>query len=374
MKKAFLFTFIIVAISAFATRMLSFFLPLYFDELGFNGFEIGVFFSAMAVAGLVIAFPSGILNDRLDSRILILVGILLTALHLFGLSLSKSFIPVLIFMFIYGIGDRLFKLSTDSYILKKVIDRKGFRYGLYDGIRCIAAAIGIFIGGNLLFNFKISLLLSVAGLIILLSIPLLRFLPKTDISFQKLNLYISDIMHRRTLIFLSLLFIFTLHWGVESTVYSLFLQENLGLTTAQMGLFMSLPIIGLGAFAIYIGNKYDKGLSLKKLFFLAFMLSGFGLAMMAITNNVYLSFFFRVIHELGDGAFVVFMFVGASSYFPKVRMGGGYGFVMLVTVISAMVSSLIFSPVGDIFGYHIPHIIVGALVFLAGFFVFLFRR
>ena len=374
MKKEYLFTFILVAVYVFANRLLTFYFPLHFDSLGFNGFEIGVFFSLYAVAGLVIALPSGLLNDRLDSKILIFVGILFAAGYLLGLSFATSFILIAFFMFIGGIGDRIFSLSTDSYILKKVNFRKGFRFALYDAIKCFSAASALFIGGRLLFNFKMGVLLGITGALLVLVIPLIKFLPKTKISFQKLNLYVSDIINRRTIIFLSLLFIFTLHWGVEKTVYSLFLRDNLGLNISQMGLFMSIPVIGLGLFSIYIGNKFDKGLSLNKVLFTAFMLSGFGLTMMALSTNVYISFLFRIIHELGDGAFVVFMFVGVSSYFPKSRIGGNYGFVMLVTVLSSMIGSLVFSPIGDVYGYQVPHIIVGTLIFLSGFMVFLFKK
>ena len=374
MKREYIFTFIIVAIYAFANRLLSFFLPLHFKEIGFSGMEIGLFYSAFALAGLVSAFHSGLLNDRIDSRKMILLGLLLVVAYLVGLSLSQTFIGVIIFMFMGGLGNRIFSLSTDSYILKKVKERKGFNFGLYDAFKSLAAAIAIFIGGRLLFNFEMSFLLAVSGGIIFLSIPLLLKMPKTHIKFQKLNLYISDIKNRRSIIFLILVFIFTLHWGVESTLYALFLENNLGLNIMQMGVFMSFPVALLATTAVYLGTRVDKAMSFKELMFIAFILSGFGLTMMALFSNVYISFIFRLIHEMGDGAFVVFMFMGASSYFPKERMGGNYGSVMLVTIISWMISTLIFSPVGEVYGYHIPHIIVGTLIFFAGFMVFLFKK
>jgi MFS family permease len=365
---------ITVAIFAFSTRLLSFFLPLHFDNLGFSGFEIGLFFAVFAFAGILSAFHTGLWNDRLDSRKLMIIGIILFSVYLFTLSLTNSLIIILIAFFLGGLGNRIFSLSSDSYILKNVNKRKGFKLGLYDAIKCFSAATAILIAGYLLIKFNFSKMLLFSALIILIPILIIYFLPKTEVSFQEIKLYVKDILHRRTLIFLSLLFIFTLHWGVETTSYTLFLKNNLNLSTLQMGLFMAPPVFGLGLFAMFIGNKYDKGLSHKNIFLIAFLLSGFGLFMMALFNNPYISFIFRIIHELGDGAFAIFMLVGTSNYFPKARLGGGYGFVMLTVVISQMLGSLIFSPIGQIYGYHIPHLIIGALIFGAGFFVFMFKK
>jgi MFS family permease len=374
MKSYFNKILIIVAIFAFSTRLLSFFLPLHFDNLGFSGFEIGLFFAVFALAGIVSAFHTGLWNDRFDSRRLMIIGVVFFSIYLFTLSLTTSLILICIAFFIGGLGNRIFGLSADSYILKNVDKRKGFKLGFYDAIRSFSASIAILIAGYMLITFNFSNMLLISALIILIPIVIISFLPKTQVSFQEIKLYVKDIMHRRTIIFLSLLFIFTLHWGVETTSYTLFLKNNLGLSTLQMGLFMAPPIIGLGLFAIFIGNKYDKGLSHKNIFFIAFLLSGFGLFMMALFSDPYISFIFRIIHELGDGAFVVFMLVGTSEYFPKARLGGGYGFVMLTMVVSQMLGSLIFSPLGQFYGYHIPHLIAGLLIFLAGFFVFMFRK
>ena len=235
-------------------------------------------------------------------------------------------------------------------------------------------AVSKFSAGFLLTFFLFNEVLFFLGLFILISIIIIYYLPKTKISFQKVNLYFNDIKHKRTIIFLILLFIFTLHWGVENTTYSLFLKNNLNLSMVEIGLYMSIPIIFLSLFAVLIGHWYDNGLTHKKIFFIAFILSGFGLFMMALFNDPFISFIFRVIHEIGDGAFIIFMLIGTSSYFPKARIGGGYGFVTLTLVISQMVGALIFSPIGQAYGYHVPHLIVGALIFFSGFLVFLIKK
>ena len=120
---------IIVAIFYFSSSLLKFFLPIYFDELGFSGFQIGLFYALFALAGIVSAFHSGLFNDRYGSRIIMIIGIFLFSTYLLTLSFTSTFIIIALAFFIGGLGQNIFHISSDSYILKKVIHRKGFKYG-----------------------------------------------------------------------------------------------------------------------------------------------------------------------------------------------------------------------------------------------------
>jgi MFS family permease len=367
--------YVIAWIYSFAVRGINFYLPIHFDEIGLSGFQIGVIYSMLSLAGLISAFHVGVLNDRVKTRTTATIGLFVVLAFYLGLSVSPDFAFLLALFFLFGIGHRIFSLSTDSSVLKNVKKEKGFNFGLYDGMKSFFGASAMLLFGILLqsIGFNVSLLL-IAGILIV-TVFLVWWIPSVKLHVDPIAMYIKDALNRRTLIFLSMIFIMTLHWGVENTVYTLFLRENLGLSLSQTGFFISIPIIILAAFAIIFGREFDKGkLSEKKLLFLSFIISGFGLVMMAFMTKPILAFIFRVIHEIGDGAFVIFMFVGASSYFPKRRMGGNYGTLILVTVIAQMIGSMIFSPMGDILGYDVPQIIVGLFILLAGFLVFLFKK
>ena len=80
-----------------------------------------------------------------------------------------------------------------------------------------------------------------------------------------------------------------------------------------------------------------------------------------------LSYAFRLVHELGDAAIYMFMFMGIHKHFPSQRIGGTSGVVLTVTIAGKFLGSLIFGPIGDLSGYHYPFIISGILTLLCIF-------
>ena len=69
----------------------TFYFPLYFEELGFNGLQIGLLFSLFSITALVSTFPTGISNDRITIKHILSLGYLLLALMFYVLSTSTNF-------------------------------------------------------------------------------------------------------------------------------------------------------------------------------------------------------------------------------------------------------------------------------------------
>ena len=65
----------------------------------------------------------------------------------------------------------------------------------------------------------------------------------------------------------------------------------------MMGIYMSIPVICL-AIVSYFGGKWIDKKGLTKMFLFAILISGIE-AYSMIYPNLYVSFFFRVMHELG---------------------------------------------------------------------------
>jgi len=370
----FFFAYLVVAITIFLNGILVFYLPIHLDNLGFTGFQIGLLFAVSVITGLLFIFHIGIFIDRISPRRMSALGLLLIGIYLLGFSFTSLFSIILFLFFLSGFGYNVFMLTMDSFTLKKVRNSIGKRFGVYSAIRNIPFGIGMLIGGYLLFLLDFNLLLKITGIITLLIISLVCFIPDTKKSFESVGAYLKDFLNLRVILFSLLLFIFTLHWGVELVAYGLFLKENLKLNFIQMGWYMSMPLFFLGFTAIFLGKRFDRGLSAKKLLLISFLLSGFGFALMAMTTNPFISFFFRIIHDIGDGAFAVFVFTGVASYFTKCRMGGNYGLITLMTIIGRFIGALIFSPIGSAYGYQWPHIICGSIIVVAGLFILLFKK
>jgi MFS family permease len=367
-------TYLIVMCFYFLKDLLGFFIPLHLDALGFSGWEIGILVGIGAVSGLVLEFGIGILTDRVSFRYLVAAGLALTAFFLFGLSLSASFLFFIVVFLAKGVGRSLVEMSTDSFTLKQDHLPPGERFGIYKAVGAIPGALGLIAGGFLLFAWDFPLVLRLSAFLLLVLIIACKWIPENQKSIEKVKSYFQDFRDPKVLFFAILIFFFTSHWGLEEVAYGLFLRENLGLSLTQSGLFMGLPIIFLGLAAIAFGRAHDKGFTGRQLLLSCFILSGIGFLGMGLANNPLLAFSARVLHEIGDGAFGIFLFGGAHSLFGKARMGGDYGLIRVVVILGQLLGALLYSPIGAAYGYHVPHIICGALIAAAGVAMLAFKK
>jgi MFS family permease len=109
-----------------------------------------------------------------------------------------------------------------------------------------------------------------------------------------------------------------------------------------------------------------------QIFLLGLLLSGAGHILM-VNTNIFVSVFFRVIHEIGDGLLGALVFLFISRLFQKKSIGGSSGILLAVMTLGHMVGALIFSSLGYKIGLQYPFIVSGVLTIANscfGFFVF----
>jgi MFS family permease len=96
-----------------------------------------------------------------------------------------------------------------------------------------------------------------------------------------------------------------------------------------------------------------------------------------VQSNVYLSFLFRIVHELGDGFLAALIFVFISRLFEKENIGGSSGILTAVMTLGHMVGALAFSVIGYAYGLQYPFIISGLFLIANtafGYYVFRAER
>ncbi|MBU0530831.1 MAG: MFS transporter, partial [Nanoarchaeota archaeon] len=164
------------------------------------------------------------------------------------------------------------------------------------------------------------------------------------------------------------------HWGAESTSYGLFLQNNLGLDIFMVSLYSAFAIIPLALTSYYFGKRIDKkGMNMRNLFAAGLIISG----VFHILHTVpipWLSFIFRLGHEAGDGIAFIAVFFWISKLFSKNRIGGDSSLMFTVMLLGQVVGSLVFGPLGQLMGYHIPLIISGFTNILCAVLLVIFVR
>lgn len=359
--------------SLFAS-FISFSVPIYLSSIGLNGYEIGLLVSLYAIASIFVAFPTGIINDKWTIRLTLVVGMALLAAFFLGLGFFESFVIFMPLFLIGGLGNNLGDVSLRTLLFKtKIEGMEGRKFGSFSLTRIIAMSCGLFIGGGLVFLVGFPLGLKIMGLIYLVLIPFVSF--KSTARYKvKLKEYGRDMLNAKVISIGIVMFLFSLHWGAERTSYGLFLRTNLGLDMFMVGLYTSLTIPFLGLTSYYFGRRIDAGKSnMRRIFFVGMIVSG----VFHILNTVpvpWFSFLMRIFHEAGDGMADIAVYFWISRLFNTERIGGGSGVMFAVMLMGQVTGSLIFGPIGQIYGYHIPLIISGITSILCSFLLALFLK
>jgi len=349
--------------------------PLYLLNIGFNGWQIGAVTSLFAFAPLAFSFPVGWVNDRFSIK-----GIIRGALALQGalyllLSQVSGFLPLAVIFLLLGLGNNALDVSINNYFYKNGEEenpnRKYSRLVFWSNL---GTAVGPLLGGALIAWSSFSVMFAVfAGFLALLQV-FVGPLRQGRFALVSIRAYGRNLIRKNTVLFSTMIFVIGLHWGVEGTVYSPFLKNNLGLTTLRLSLYVTLALAALALSSLLIGRiPFDLKLN-KRLFTLSMLLSGAGLALMVIPV-LPVSFAFRVIHEIGDGFLGALVVLFISRLFEKDSIGGSSALLMAVMTTGQMAGALIFSSMGYRFGLIYPFLVAGSLLTLnAGFARFCFRR
>jgi MFS family permease len=354
--------------------MTFFFLPLLLAGQGLGGLEIGVLFSIFTAMSLLSVFPIGVLNDRIGTKGLASLGLLLLSGYYFLLSGATGFWVLVPVFVLGGLAANMFSTSSLSMVLKRMwFSNEGRSIGKYNLASNVGSGLGLLLGGILLFGFDFRAVLFATAafmfVVFLFSLPL----KGTGRARVSLSSYRRLFLRKKVIIFSIPLVMFSMHWGAEQTSYSLFLKSALGLDLFWSGIYMGLPIIALGVFSYLSGRSIDRAGRSGRILVLGLVASAIGHIMMTMDPAV-LSFVFRVIHEIGDALAAVSYTVIFAGMFPKKAIAGNKGLFDVVLVIGSAAGSLIFGPVGQMYGYGAPFIASGVLALAAAGLFALARR
>ncbi|MBI4235025.1 MFS transporter [Candidatus Peregrinibacteria bacterium] len=332
--------------------MLVFFMAIHFVNIGLSGLQIGILFGISTITALITILPSGLGSDKLKSKNLVTIAIILMALQYFGMVYSTTFLPLALLFFLGRIGKNLYKASIESLFYKTteqeiVSEQIGVFHSLnYLGIGGITILAGYLLAIDYTFE---NIFLFIGIIYAITSILTFHLLPENQITKFDLLHYKNDLLKGKVLIFLLIIMLFYLHVGAEITSYSLFLKNNLALNTLQIGLYMGIAIIFMAPTVKLMAKKFAKFKG-ENIFFWGLFLSGAGHILMTIKNPA-TSFAFRAVHEIGDALTFFFLAYGITKIFESGRMGGNNSMVILISSIGTTIGSLVFGPLGENFGY-----------------------
>ncbi|MFA5050385.1 MAG: MFS transporter [Candidatus Micrarchaeia archaeon] len=348
---------------------IQFYFPILFVELGFDPFEIGFLISIGFLVNLLLSAPVGILCDRTDLRFLAFSSILIFLVFFFGMTYATEIFVLTILIFIFRLGQLLSRTSLDNIVLKSQPENKNKLIGNYFLFMYFGTVAGIIGAGYFLSHITFQSMFFYTAIILAVIAPLSYFLPKIKPDETKLSDYAHDVKSVAVFFIGLAMFFYSFHFGAENISYTLFLKENLGLDLWSMGLYMGFSILIMAFAALFFSRKINS----KNVFFfyaVSFLLSGVGHIFMAV-DNLYLSFLFRIIHEVGDAIYLVAFFIFLKDYFPQKRVGGSLGVFAVITTIGSILGCFLFSYIGFGYGHDYSLILSGILTLISALIIFI---
>lgn len=128
----------------FANGVLTFSFPKAMEGLGYGGGITGAGFSTFALAAMIVfVTPLGKLSDKIGRQKPILMGIMLVTVALGCLSVFGTIVPIIVSMFIYGLGfGTIFPASSALLVDNTNSMERNTAFGIYYGIFSFGAFIG----------------------------------------------------------------------------------------------------------------------------------------------------------------------------------------------------------------------------------------
>jgi len=374
-NNSFSYFLFIVALQGFLGRIMGYFLPLYFEELGYSGAQYGLYFTIASLSTIILSLPMGISTDKKPIAYILMFSFLLSSLSRVGFIISKSFLVFSLFSFIGSFGVRFVNVAKESMFFKISEKTSPIHAGQYQLVNFVFMGAGMIMGSLIIakYSFWHAFVVGAAGSLLLAFLS--YFVPRTETMAIKLEDYKIALFTPKVFFLIFIFVLSSLHWGAENVCFPKFLKHNLHLSTQGIGLYTGIGFIfvGLGAYlgVLLVQKKIIKNLQM--LLIIGFWVAGLFHILMCV-NNVYLSFFFRLCHEIGDGFVFLAFYYGIPKIFHIRTIGGCAAFISVWMWTGAFLSAIAFGYIGDTYGNQWPLIISGAILFMIPFLIYLRRK
>lgn len=125
------------------------FLPLLATQVvGLAATEVGILFTIRGLVTMVLLLPLGMLADRKGKRVLMILGLLVSASGLAGVAFAESFSWLIVFIVIQGLGMAMFSPAAVALLSDAVpLHRQNTAMGIYGVCEDIGVIVGSALGG-----------------------------------------------------------------------------------------------------------------------------------------------------------------------------------------------------------------------------------
>ncbi|MEY2872347.1 MAG: hypothetical protein RL526_487 [Actinomycetota bacterium] len=301
---------------------------------------------------------SGKLVDRFGERVVLGFGLIMVSVFTVLAGLAQNYEQLLIFRTAGGLGSSMFSVSAGALILRVVADnQRGRAQSLYNGGFIAGGVAGPAFGGALIALsprapfFIYSALLVAAGTVSLIYLHESRLGAKAEMVSEERALTIREALQIKPYLY-SLFLAFLGSWvlfGMRSSILPLFVVEDLGASASIVGLSFTVALIAQGSVMVRAGKYSDKN-GRKPVILLGFSIVMLALALLVVTNNLYMYMGAMIVMGLGAGfAASAGAIVGDVI---KGKSGKVYAFWQMSGDAGMMVGPVLLGFVSDYFSYR----------------------
>lgn len=312
---------------------------------------------------------SGKLVDRFGERLVLGWGLLMVSIFTLLAGLAQTYGQLLFFRTAGGLGSSMFSVSAGALLLRVVSNsQRGRAQSLYNGGFIAGGVAGPAFGGALLAISPRAPFFIYTGLLIVAGTVSLIFLHEKRLGnsvvadkSQGPALTIKEALRIEPYLY-SLFLAFLGSWvffGMRSSILPLFVIEDLGATTAVVGLSFTLALITQGAVMVRAGKYSDKN-GRRPVILVGFSITLVALLILIFSANV--TWYLVGMLVLGLGAGFAASAGAIVGDVIKGKSGKVYALWQMAGDAGMMVGPLLLGVIADLFSYR-SAIAVSALVF-----------
>jgi len=343
------------------------YITIYWVDLGYSHLQVGILIAVFPLVSLALMIPFGVFVDRISPKKLIIASQFIFALSIAGLMMTQDFWSTMLLLAIGGAGSALFSNALPSLFYKTLgASIRGLKLGFFTAGILVGYGLGSLLGGYLYtyFDMNAIFMFSLAGTVPMVLLGLfLADVPGTRI---KISDYRADLSGKSVLVFVILVFAFSLHAGAEQSSFSLFLNKDIKLDKESVGWLYFIHANVMAVLSIVSGFYGDRvnarGKGLAALYYVGIAVSGLTNILLMFTTNFGNVLATRLTHAVGDSLTLVARSLIVSNLFVATRMGGNLATIQTTVTLGTLCGSVI---AGAFPGYSTGFVIAGAAAVLA---------
>lgn len=249
--------------------LVSAFLPIFAHELDPSGILVGLVSSMWFISRIFMEVPSGILADKIGRRLLLILGLALSAAGASLCSLANVIHVLIVGRALWGLGTGLFFMSSSALIFDIFRSGRGRALGTFQSIEFIGSFIGAPIGGFMAGAIGYRGVFTVSAILAAISFMIAYFsreLRRTENSGlkERMSLYsFREVLPGAKNIGLTAIYIGSFSrmfiWnGAIGTVFPLYLNLYLSIPIETIGIIVSVRTLGIIISTAISGSLSDR--------------------------------------------------------------------------------------------------------------------